>query len=82
MERFVEDGSLDDNVESFLSYDDTDLRDTVGRCMYVSKGFTFKEVNSVRVSANKVVCCHFSSDGKLLATGGHDKRLYCGIHML
>lgn len=38
MERFVEDGSLDDNVESFLSHDDTDLRDTVGRCMDVSKG--------------------------------------------
>ncbi|MFS7953770.1 putative transcription factor WD40-like family [Helianthus anomalus] len=64
MERFVEDGSLDDNVESFLSHDDTDLRDTFGRCMDVSKG----EI------ANKVVCCHFSSDGKFLATGGHDKK--------
>ena len=38
MDRFVEDGSLDDNVESFLSHDDTDPRDTVGRCMDVSKG--------------------------------------------
>ncbi|KAI3687746.1 hypothetical protein L1987_81448 [Smallanthus sonchifolius] len=75
MERFVEDGSLDDNVESFLSHDDTDLRDTVGRCMDVSKGFTFTEVNSVRASSNKVVCCHFSSDGKLLASGGHDKKV-------
>ncbi|KAJ0741018.1 putative transcription factor WD40-like family [Helianthus annuus] len=74
MERFVEDGSLDDNVESFLSNDDTNLRDTVGRCMDVSKGFTFTEVNSIRASANKVVCCHFSSDGKFLATGGHDKK--------
>ncbi|XP_076916000.1 transcriptional corepressor LEUNIG-like [Bidens hawaiensis] len=74
MDRFVEDGSLDDNVESFLSPDDNDLRDTVGRCMDVSKGFTFTEVNSVRASGNKVVCCHFSSDGKLLATGGHDKK--------
>ncbi|KAF5802650.1 putative transcription factor WD40-like family [Helianthus annuus] len=75
MERFVEDGSLDDNVESFLSNDDTNLRDTVGRCMDVSKGFTFTEVNSIRASANKVVCCHFSSDGKFLATGGHDKKV-------
>ncbi|WVY90336.1 hypothetical protein V8G54_035850 [Vigna mungo] len=33
VDRFVEDGSLDDNVESFLSHDDTDPRDTVGRCM-------------------------------------------------
>lgn len=38
MDRFVEDGSLDDNVESFLSHDETDPRDTVGRCMDVSKG--------------------------------------------
>lgn len=74
MDRFVEDGSLDDNVESFLSHEDADLRDTVGRCMDVSKGFTFTEVNSVRASASKVVCCHFSSDGKLLASGGHDKK--------
>ncbi|KAH1203452.1 Transcriptional corepressor LEUNIG [Glycine max] len=66
VDRFVEDGSLDDNVESFLSPDDTDLRDTVG--------FTFSEINSVRASTTKVGCCHFSSDGKLLASGGHDKK--------
>ena len=35
MDRFVDD---DDNVESFLSHDDTDPRDTVGRCMDSSKG--------------------------------------------
>lgn len=74
MERFVDDGSLDDNVESFLSHDNADLRDTGGRGMDISKGFSFTEVNSVRASANKVVCCHFSSDGKLLASGGHDKK--------
>ncbi|KAJ6862356.1 hypothetical protein NC652_039255 [Populus alba x Populus x berolinensis] len=73
MDRFVEDGSLEDNVDSFLSHDDNDPRDVVPR-MDVSKGFTFTEVNSVRASASKVVCCHFSSDGKLLASGGHDKR--------
>ncbi|KOM25793.1 hypothetical protein LR48_Vigan187s003300 [Vigna angularis] len=87
VDRFVEDGSLDDNVESFLSHDDTDPRDTVGRCMDLEEivwaltretwrksCFTFSEVNSVRASTNKVVCCHFSSDGKLLASGGHDKK--------
>lgn len=74
MERFVEDGSLDDNVESFLSHDDADAKDTVGRGMDLSKGFTFTEVNSVRASTAKVVCCHFSPDGKLLASGGHDKK--------
>lgn len=34
----MEDGSLDENVESFLSHDDADPRDAVGRCMDVSKG--------------------------------------------
>ncbi|KAH9799346.1 transcriptional corepressor LEUNIG [Citrus sinensis] len=68
------DGSLDDNVESFLSHDDTDPRDAGGRGMDVSQGFSFKEANSVRASTSKVICCHFSSDGKLLATGGHDKK--------
>ncbi|KAF8393301.1 hypothetical protein HHK36_021542 [Tetracentron sinense] len=74
MDRYVDDGSLDDNVESFLSHDDTDPRDTVGRCTDVSKGFTFTEVGFIRASTSKVVCCHFSSDGKLLASGGHDKK--------
>ncbi|KAK4785052.1 hypothetical protein SAY86_001741 [Trapa natans] len=74
MDRFVEDASLDDNVESFLSHDDIDPRDTIGRCMDISKGFTLTEVNTVRASTSKIVCCHFSSDGKLLASGGHDKK--------
>ncbi|PIA42600.1 hypothetical protein AQUCO_02000203v1 [Aquilegia coerulea] len=68
------DGSLDDNIESFIAPDDNDPRDMIGRGMDVSKGFTFNEVGMFRASANKVVCCHFSSDGKLLATGGHDKK--------
>lgn len=34
----MEDGSLDDNVESFLSHDDTDPRDAGGRGMDVSQG--------------------------------------------
>ncbi|XP_021834890.1 transcriptional corepressor LEUNIG-like [Prunus avium] len=74
MDRFVEDGSLDDNVESFLSHDDVDPRDAVGRCMDVSKGFTFTEVHTVKASTSKVTSCHFSSDGKFLASGGHDKK--------
>ncbi|CAA3014254.1 transcriptional corepressor LEUNIG isoform X1 [Olea europaea subsp. europaea] len=76
VDRFVDD--VEDNVESFLSHDDGDPREVVGRCMDVSKGL-FTEMCSVRASANKVACCHFSSDGKLLATGGHDKKvvLWC-----
>jgi len=38
-------------------------------------GFTFGEVGSMRNSNSKVVCCHFSSDGKLLASAGNDKKV-------
>ncbi|KAG8053226.1 hypothetical protein GUJ93_ZPchr0001g31078 [Zizania palustris] len=75
MDRFVEDGCLEDNVDSFLSHDDADPRDADSRCMESTKGFIFREISSVQASTNKVVCCHFSSDGKLLATGGHDKKV-------
>lgn len=39
-------------------------------------GLGFTEVAKARASTNKVVCCHFSLDGKLLATGGHDKKVW------
>ncbi|KAM0968771.1 hypothetical protein ACFX13_017380 [Malus domestica] len=39
-----------------------------------STGFTFTEKNSARASASKVVSCHISSDGKVLASGGLDKK--------
>ncbi|TKY66479.1 Transcriptional corepressor LEUNIG [Spatholobus suberectus] len=60
-------------------HDDTNPRDTIGHCMDVSKGFTFSEVNSICASTSKVICCHFSSDGKLLASGGLDKKHRCYI---
>ncbi|KAK1375878.1 hypothetical protein POM88_032071 [Heracleum sosnowskyi] len=36
-------------------------------------GSPFRKFGFVRASTSKVVCCHFSSEGKLLASGGHDK---------
>jgi len=82
MDRFGEDGSLDDNVESFLSHEEADARESLfgtskppaGHNMDVSKGFSFNEVGCLRASTSKVVCCHFSSDGKMLASAGHDKK--------
>ncbi|KAH7511868.1 hypothetical protein FEM48_Zijuj12G0028500 [Ziziphus jujuba var. spinosa] len=76
MDRFVDDGSLDDNVDSFLSHDDADPRDRVNHCSDVTKGFTFSEVRVIPASTGKVECCNFSRDGKLLATGGHDRKAF------
>jgi hypothetical protein len=40
VDRLLEEG-LDENVESFLSQDDMDPRDSLGRCMDASKGMLF-----------------------------------------
>ncbi|XP_071722577.1 transcriptional corepressor LEUNIG-like, partial [Rutidosis leptorrhynchoides] len=79
VDRFVDDGSLDDNVESYLSNEDADPRNKVGQCADISKGFTFTEYRTIPSGTSKLECCHFSSDGKLLAIGGHDKKamLWC-----
>ncbi|KAI5430030.1 hypothetical protein KIW84_034562 [Lathyrus oleraceus] len=37
-------------------------------------GFTFAEFGCIR-TRNTVTCCHFSSDGKLLASAGDDKKV-------
>jgi hypothetical protein len=105
LEHFGDVGSLDDNVESFLSNDDGDARDIFAAlkrsptepnptaskgdisddlgCFYKASsdmpfcflGFNFSEVNCWRTSNSKVVCCHFSSDGKILASAGHEKKV-------
>ncbi|KAK9057429.1 hypothetical protein SSX86_022264 [Deinandra increscens subsp. villosa] len=77
IEHFGDIGTLDDNVESFLQHDAGDystLKQTVTEHKTgSSKGFSFGEVGCIR-TRNKVTCCHFSSDGKLLASAGHDKK--------
>jgi hypothetical protein len=40
-------------------------------------GLSLSEIGNNRTSNNKVVCCHFSSDGKLLASAGHEKKVKC-----
>ncbi|GJM97333.1 hypothetical protein PR202_ga14253 [Eleusine coracana subsp. coracana] len=61
LDSFVD---FDENVDSFLSNDDGD-----GRGMSVFERGWYN-----RTSTNKVVCCHFSTDGKLLASAGHEKK--------
>lgn len=41
----------------------------------VTIGFTFSEIQLIPASNSKLESCHFSSDGKLLATGGHDRKV-------
>ncbi|WVZ61376.1 hypothetical protein U9M48_011265 [Paspalum notatum var. saurae] len=75
---------FDENVDSFLSNDDGDGRDMFAALKKGSsdhnseslKGLSLSEVGNNRTSNNKVVCCHFSTDGKLLASAGHEKKVY------
>ncbi|CAA2958429.1 transcriptional corepressor LEUNIG_HOMOLOG isoform X1 [Olea europaea var. sylvestris] len=79
LENFGDVGSLEDNVESFLSQDgDGNMYGSLKQTLSdhkpeTSKGFSFGEVGCIR-TRNEVTCCHFSSDGKLLASAGHDKK--------
>ncbi|KAF8708857.1 hypothetical protein HU200_030248 [Digitaria exilis] len=81
LDSFVD---FDENVDSFLSNDDGDGRDMFAALKKGSsehnsdslKGLSLSEVGNNRASNSKVVCCHFSSDGKLLASAGHEKKVF------
>ncbi|XWS15756.1 hypothetical protein CRYUN_Cryun34aG0029300 [Craigia yunnanensis] len=75
-----------DDTESFLSHDDNDVDNTSTPFRILRhrsntsnkdehKGFTFREVSCLHSSKSKVLCCHFSSDGKFLASAGHEKKV-------
>ncbi|XP_022758640.1 transcriptional corepressor LEUNIG_HOMOLOG-like [Durio zibethinus] len=80
MERF---DALDENMETLLSHDGSEGRDIYGTIKQSptdqqkesAKDFTFAEVGCIQTRNSKVTCCHFSSDGKLLASAGHDKKV-------
>ncbi|TYI00773.1 hypothetical protein ES332_A11G156800v1 [Gossypium tomentosum] len=80
IERF---DPLDENTETLLSHDGSDVRGICGTVKQSPnehqkesvKGFTFAEVGCIRTRNSKVTCCHFSSDGKFLASAGHDKKV-------
>lgn len=82
IDRFGDVGALDDNVESFLSNDAGDGGNLYGTIKQSpaeeqkesSKTFTFAEFSCIR-TRNQVTSCHFSSDGKLLASAGEDKKV-------
>ncbi|CAL0309334.1 unnamed protein product [Lupinus luteus] len=40
------------------------------------KGFSFKEVGCLHSSKSKVLSSHFSHDGKILASAGHEKKVF------
>ncbi|XP_020232514.1 transcriptional corepressor LEUNIG_HOMOLOG [Cajanus cajan] len=83
MERYGDVDALDDTVESFLSNDGGDGGNLYGTVKQSpadqqkesSKGFTFAEFGCIRTRCSKVTSCHFSSDGKWLASAGDDMKV-------
>ncbi|KAL6638318.1 hypothetical protein ACP70R_025890 [Stipagrostis hirtigluma subsp. patula] len=80
LDSFVD---FDENVDSFLSNDDGDGRDMFAALKKGSSDHNSESLRSLslsevgnRTSNNKVVCCHFSTDGKLLASAGHEKKVF------
>ncbi|KAL4334277.1 hypothetical protein GQ457_07G029090 [Hibiscus cannabinus] len=77
---------IDDSVDSFLSHDDDNVDNTSTPFKILRhrsnrpnktehKGFTFGEVCCLSSCKRKVLSCHFSSDGKVLASVGHLKKV-------
>ncbi|XP_058750833.1 transcriptional corepressor LEUNIG-like isoform X1 [Vicia villosa] len=73
MDHHKSDVSVGDNFEALSCFADADQKGEV------DNGFSFKEIKHGMASSHKVSCCHFSLDGKLLVTGGHDNKasLWC-----
>ncbi|KAJ7968579.1 Transcriptional corepressor LEUNIG-like protein [Quillaja saponaria] len=82
----AEDRPVGENVESYLSNDNENAdnmtvpfsnlkRRSAAFSVNGSKGFAFEEVSCLHSSKGKVLCCHFSSNGKLLASAGHEKKV-------
>ncbi|XP_035817502.1 transcriptional corepressor LEUNIG isoform X4 [Zea mays] len=76
MDHYTEDDSMEDNLEPFLPHNGTNPRAAGSHCISSGKGYILREVSSAQASTSSVLCCHFSSDGKLIATGGHDKKVF------
>ncbi|XP_019440238.1 PREDICTED: transcriptional corepressor LEUNIG_HOMOLOG-like [Lupinus angustifolius] len=84
----VADGKpVDESVESFLSLENehadhiiapfSNLKRISTSCSRnENKGFTFEEVGCLHSSKGKVLSSHFSSDGKILASAGHEKKVF------
>ncbi|KAJ8549887.1 hypothetical protein K7X08_033594 [Anisodus acutangulus] len=39
------------------------------------KGIAFEEIRNLHTTKSELLCCHFNSEGELLATAGHDKKV-------
>ncbi|GAU50896.1 hypothetical protein TSUD_387220 [Trifolium subterraneum] len=77
----------DENVDSYLSIENgnadhkttpfSNLKRNSGTDMRNGdKGFSFQEVGCLHSSESKVLASHFSSNGKVLASAGHDKKVF------
>ncbi|KAK7246483.1 hypothetical protein RIF29_41351 [Crotalaria pallida] len=76
-----------ENVESFLSLENEHadhriapfsnlIRNSTSYHKNDNRGFSFEQIGCFSKSKSKVLSCHFSSDGKILASVGHEKKVF------
>nr|XP_012575073.1 transcriptional corepressor LEUNIG-like isoform X2 [Cicer arietinum] len=77
----------DENVESYLSIENGNAdhrtlpfsnlkRISATNSRNENKGFSFQEVGTLHSCKSKVLSSHFSSNGEVLASAGHDKKIF------
>ncbi|XP_070051673.1 transcriptional corepressor LEUNIG-like [Nicotiana tomentosiformis] len=85
-EKATTDHIMNGNIDSYLSRGDAGLiaasnslaalRKSIAACIESDrKGITIKEIGSLHATKSKLLCCHFHSQGKLLATAGHERKV-------
>nr|XP_033509428.1 transcription initiation factor TFIID subunit 5-like isoform X3 [Nicotiana tomentosiformis] len=85
-EKATTDRIMNGNIDSYLSRGDAGLiaasnslaalRKSIAACIESDrKGITIKEIGSLHATKSKLLCCHFHSQGKLLATAGHERKV-------
>ncbi|XP_057462326.1 transcriptional corepressor LEUNIG-like [Actinidia eriantha] len=77
----------DDDIESFFLHDDGNADNMIASLSNMQErvkstsikdphsSFTFEEAGFLNPSKGKILCCSFSTDGKILASAGVDKKV-------
>ncbi|XP_070051648.1 transcriptional corepressor LEUNIG_HOMOLOG isoform X2 [Nicotiana tabacum] len=82
-EKATTDGITNGNINSYFSQGDAGLvgannsisalRKNIAACIESDrKGISVKEIGSLHATHSELLCCHFHSQGKLLAAAGHE----------
>ncbi|XP_047981706.1 transcriptional corepressor LEUNIG_HOMOLOG-like [Salvia hispanica] len=82
IEMTESEGPVDEEIASFFSNDEAannmniSSTHTSAKKQKDQQDFPFMPIRSLHPSNNKLLCCDFSTQGKFLATAGHEKKVF------